>query len=838
MANKKKQKQSRKPLVTRIKDWFTFSFNYMVRDAFRDSFGSNRTETSRWNPNHPQYRFFFSIVVLLAFILMPILSFDYGITWDEPEDRGYFKEVLAYFQTFGEDKRCLDTDLKLHEHLVNYGPFVNLVCAVANEYISPFDIYETRHFIISLFGFLGILFTGLLAKRLGNWQLALFSILFILLTPTIFGHSMNNQKDIPFLSFYIISFYYLIRFLKELPKPSKYSIWMLGISIGILMSIRVGGLLMFVYAGMFAGIQFLIHVSQKKTSWKFGQVFSYIRPLLIVYIIGYIIGIAFWPAALQDPVNHPFNALTNFEKFGFVHIWEIFEGERYYIKDFPWYYLPLSMSITIPLFVLAGLAMYAVLFFVKKGWKTSQWQEAMLFFIFAFPISYIIYKEANVYSSWRHVLFVYPPLVILSAMGWQRLILSLKKPALKWIPTGVMTLLLIWVLRWMITYHPYQYLYYNELTGGTSGAYGHFELDYWCQSPKQAIIYLLEEEGLAKKKAVVASNNDYNTMQYYADKLQENGRELYEAKLALEEARDDREQLKHYQKNGILSTREYNEQLAKVQKRIDDQGKIVSKLRNVTISWRRDSEMHKSAYDYAIWTTRTLDHVQLTEGYFPPKGTIQRIDVEGKPIAAIVKNENESLFEAHRLNKQRQYAEAEKKYQEYIEYDPLEEEAYRGLGLTRLQMGQTRQAVGPLYKAIELCPSNYMAYNFLGFLYSQEQKIDSAEYCFKKCIEYKVNMSGAHDGLGRVYLATNRLQQAKSSFDNAISFGSKSAFTYYNYGEVLYRLNEPKEALNYYGAAIQLDKNMRQANLRIAQILEKLGDKKQAQEYYRRYQGQ
>jgi 4-amino-4-deoxy-L-arabinose transferase-like glycosyltransferase len=352
-----------------LKTWFTDNWNYMVVDAFKSSFGKEKSALSMLDGNHPIYRLLFSAMLIVILVGLPILSFDYGITWDEPEDRAYFKEVLAYFQTFGEDKRCLDTDLKLHEHLVNYGPFVNLITAVANEYFSPFDIYETRHFIITFFAFIGLLFTGLVGKRLGNWQVGFLALVFMFLTPTIFGHGMNNQKDIPFLAFYIASFYYLLRYLSEAPKPSRYTSVMLGVTIGILMSIRVGGLLMFAYAGLFAGIQFLLHIRQKKTSWSIKNIWNYLRPLLSVFVLGYVIGILFWPAALQDPFSHPFEALTNFEKFGFVHIWEIFEGERYYIKEFPWYYLPKSMMVTIPLFALSGLVVYLTTLFVNKNYK-------------------------------------------------------------------------------------------------------------------------------------------------------------------------------------------------------------------------------------------------------------------------------------------------------------------------------------------------------------------------------------------------------------------------------------------------------------------------------------
>jgi hypothetical protein len=39
----------------------------------------------------------------------------------------------------------------------------------------------------------------------------------------------------------------------------------------------------------------------------------------------------------------------------------------------------------------------------------------------------------------------------------------------------------------IVRLHPYEYVYYNELVGGVRGAYGQFELDYWCTSYREAV---------------------------------------------------------------------------------------------------------------------------------------------------------------------------------------------------------------------------------------------------------------------------------------------------------------------------------------------------------------
>ena len=102
-------------------------------------------------------------------------------------------------------------------------------------------------------------------------------------------------------------------------------------------------------------------------------------------MLAYGVGIIFWPAALQDPLHHPFEALKNFEKFSLVHIYEIFEGKKYYMKDFPWYYEPKSMLITIPVFVLLGYAL-TLIHTAFKFKQVKVWHVVLLIFVSAFPI--------------------------------------------------------------------------------------------------------------------------------------------------------------------------------------------------------------------------------------------------------------------------------------------------------------------------------------------------------------------------------------------------------------------------------------------------------------------
>lgn len=789
--------------------------------------------------NHAIYRLIFFILCLFALIALPVLSFDYGITWDEPEDRSYFEEVIAYFQTGGEDERCLDQDRKLHDHLVNYGPFVNLTCAFIEEYLSPFDTYETRHLVLSLFALVGFLFSGLLARKAGTWRTAVIVMLIILFTPVFWGHAANNQKDMPFMAFYIVSLFYIVRMVNDLPRVRTKTLVMTGITLGILFSIRVGGLMSFAFLGLFAGIKFLFTMSKKDmpTGKRF---IIYLTRGVIALGIAYFIGVIFWPAAIKDPFGQPFKALENFEKFSLVHIYEVFEGQRFYMKDYPWYYGPKMMLITLPLFVLLGVAL-----FIGGSWKLKKYKSyiiAILVFSIVFPLGYIIYKESALYNSWRHILFVFPSLAILAGIGWDNLISAKQRI----VSIGALALLIVGfgiTGTWMLKNHPYEYMYYNEIVGGVKGAYGKYELDYWCQTPREAVKWLIDNEDFSTGSTTVMSNNEIKGLQYYADSYQENGKELRKDWRAIDEIDDKIDQLNYFKKENIISEQDYKLELESLQAERKPLADKVNALRHVRIDWSREQQWNKSNWDYAIWTMRTLSPTQIEKGYFPPKGTIHTIDVDGVPIAAIVKRENNHIPKAYDLINKREYAQAEKELLAYIEYDPLEEEAYRTMGYLKLVQGDWDGVIKWCNKGLEYLPEGYFSHNFLGVAYlrrhigsgGHDSDLDSASYHYKQAIRYKPNFSSAHDGLGDIAFTKGDYVTALKKYKDALSFTGTNAQIYYKMGEAYMKLNNINEAANHYNASIQINKNFAPPYYGLYEVLKQAGQNERAMQYLDQY---
>jgi hypothetical protein len=88
---------------------------------------------------------------------------------------------------------------------------------------------------------------------------------------------------------------------------------------------------------------------------------------------------------------------------------------------------------------------------------------------------------------------------VLAAAGLDWL-LARHRPALRAVAQGVVVAGLLAPAVRMTELHPAQYAYFNEIAGGTQGALGRYDLDYWGVSLREATVELsrrLEESGLA-----------------------------------------------------------------------------------------------------------------------------------------------------------------------------------------------------------------------------------------------------------------------------------------------------------------------------------------------------
>lgn len=416
----------------------------------------------------------FVILVLLILPLMIYVSQDYGITYDEQDQQRYGLEVYHHFATNGENQTYL---------VPYYGGLFELLAVVAQKLDPHAWVFHVRHAMNAVVGWAAILFVGLLAKRLfGTWT-GILAVILMLLSPRFFGHSMNDSKDVPFASAFIAGLYALSFLRSRYPYYTGLGLVGIIVAIAATLNVRVGGLLLIPYAAVV-----LLAIMLK--DWRnltVPRVASTIVMAAFAGLVALVLGTQFWPWAQAFPFTRPYIALQSLERFPWCNDMLFGGGMINACYSLPVTYLPVWFAITTPIAVIVG-CVFAVLSIRsnKEGmFILAIWMAA------AFPIAYIIVKGSVVYDGLRHVLFAYPPLVVLAAAGWSRALWYWKRrwPDLR--RRAVLPLVLVVLLfepaRFMIVNHPHEVVFFNPLIGGVRGANGNFELDYWGGCVKQGL---------------------------------------------------------------------------------------------------------------------------------------------------------------------------------------------------------------------------------------------------------------------------------------------------------------------------------------------------------------
>lgn len=451
---------------------------------------------------------FFSLI--LVFLLMTFMSFHFGISGDEMDMNSYGKAILNYFTSFGKDTSAIHTSKSWDRDgvLQYYGGFFDLIAAIVNK-VSPLEEFTTRHILTAWTGFLAIFFATRLCIRVKGYRMAAICAWLMFLAPFFLGHSMNNPKDIPLATAYIAGIYFFIRFADKFPAVTWKDYIAPIIALGLTIDIRVAGILLIPY--MFAWIiwQYLLFKEKREMLRKM------IVPVIIISVAGYFFSSLFWPYALQNPLTHPLKALAELSNFK-VALMQLYEGERISSAYLPTTYLIHNFFITNSYILIAGLLL-AFIFMLGRVRQKEFPLMAFIVFVTIFPVAYIMYKHANVYHAWRHILFIFPSAAIISAYGLDRLLAWAGSGSMRYVIYGLLGIGLLGPAIFIVRTFPNTICYYNIFAGGVKDAYYNYEMDYYFNSLKESVDWF-EQNEIPKIKAgdtlVVATNNSIITGYY------------------------------------------------------------------------------------------------------------------------------------------------------------------------------------------------------------------------------------------------------------------------------------------------------------------------------------
>jgi 4-amino-4-deoxy-L-arabinose transferase-like glycosyltransferase len=432
-----------------------------------------------------------AICVLLVLAAIAAMTFrDYGLGWDDYAHSQYGDLLLAFYTSGFRDTRAFE-----FINLYMYGGGFDMTAALLAK-VLPFNLFETRRLVGAALGLLGLVVIWRLGRRIGGPLSGLIALVLLAACPLYYGHMFINPKDTPFAVMMAMTLLGIVRAIEEYPRPAPVTGLLFGLGLGLSIGSRIMGGFAILYA--LVALVSIVAVEARIDGLRpaTARLGSFLRALAPSIILAYAAMALVWPWSVLNPLN-PLRTVFYFSQF-FEKPWrELFAGELILAPDMPRSYVPVLFGLQLPeiFLALAIAGLVGALAMVARPTSLVRRRAIYLSVVLAAicPIIVAVATRPAMYNSIRHFVFLFPPLALLGGLAGGFLLERLRQFGRPALIVGIAVLFTGLALPAveMARLHPYQYVYFNQFTGGIRGADGRYMLDYWGLAFKQASQELL-----------------------------------------------------------------------------------------------------------------------------------------------------------------------------------------------------------------------------------------------------------------------------------------------------------------------------------------------------------
>lgn len=439
-------------------------------------------------------------LLLLALMIGLLTAGDYGVSIDEFNADDYGPKALAWYTSGFTDRSHFET---VEWSLWYYGPWFHALTAFVQS-LGVADHFTVRHvmtFLAGLGGIAALLPLGRLTA--GRWA-GFTAVTLCLLTGYLYGSLFFTPIDVPFLAAMTWAVLAIVVMTRE-TLPSWGATVVAGLAIGLAIATRTGGIIAHVYLlgalglcaiGFFAEHGRLTPRYLLQLAARFAGAVA----------VSALVAIALWPwLQIGNPLTQFMIAFTHFGHMSMVMPFAHW-GQEVWTNALPATYIPAQLAARLPegfLVLLgvaavagvaslfgsarAGLAQPGVTSKLRMLAETLARYRAIIVVVTAvvLPVGYMIARHTTHYDGIRHVLFIIPMLAVIAGAGFAAALPLLRRAARPFAVVGV--LYAGYLVLTLVMLHPLEYVAMNALAGGTYGAYGRFELDYFTVAPTTAL---------------------------------------------------------------------------------------------------------------------------------------------------------------------------------------------------------------------------------------------------------------------------------------------------------------------------------------------------------------
>ena len=236
--------------------------------------------------------------------------------------------------------------------------------------------------------------------------------------------------------------------------------WLACMLAGMATSVRI--------AGVFYCLPIVWMLLQNRFQW--GRIKSFILGILIIIISWYLVYPAVWKS--------PWQSFIGILRYAGENPWPsptILGGKWMIPGKVPAYYAFLWMVITLPLLYLP-LIFAGIVLCIKQCKRILLLQPFLLFFITA--VLYLIIQSPTLYNGWRHVYFLYIPLIVFLGLTIDLIINQYNRIKISF-TYFIFPLMLVINLQ-------HDFVYFNPLKNLWKPQ--SFSMDYWGISTRDALL--------------------------------------------------------------------------------------------------------------------------------------------------------------------------------------------------------------------------------------------------------------------------------------------------------------------------------------------------------------
>jgi tetratricopeptide (TPR) repeat protein len=369
---------------------------------------------------------------------------------------------------------------------------------------------------------------------------------------------------------------------------------------------------------------------------------------------------------------------------------------------------------------------------------------AILYFVLFtafFPLAYIIYSKSNVYHAWRHVLFIFPSVMVMVAFGWQSILLFFEKMKIKLVGFALLFFLAV-EPAWFIAYSfPNTVTYHNQLVGGVKGAYGNYEVDYYYNSMKQCADWFKKNE-LPKYKStdtiMIMSNAVHLLSKYFPEP------------------------------------------------------------KNVKMDYIRYAERNTKKWDYLIMHIALIPAEDIKSGTWMPASTVYKADIQGKTLCAVIKRPSYDDMKAYDFLQQNQIDSALHYFNLYLTKDSGNTSVLNMVSNIYMQTNRMAEAEQYINRSYRIDSSSMETKQMKGILCLQKNDFATAQLLFSQLLSENPQYAKGYFYLAIAQMNLGSLDAALSNFNTASQDESVRTNCYRYMGDIYSKKGNQQQAMKFY----------------------------------------